>query len=327
MPPSFQWAESASDLLVRALYLVGFVEMLVGVEASVQAIGVSSATGVVDRGRDDKTSSNLYRRFHAFLLDQDATTVGRLVGITISSLGYTRYRIAHPGASFADYYADYVTRRLDRGRGHPTLGKRHQLPNAPFTRNPLIEREYHSERGLPIFEFLVDLGLKPEHVCIDYGCGSLRIGQHLISYLNTGNYWGLDLTDRFYRDGLDLLADPVAESKKPNLRIISDEALVAAAAASADFIISYAVLTHVPPVETGIFFDRAMSLMTSKTVLVFSFQEAMKSFRRGGKGWAQDAATIERLIRERKPDAQIRYYRRAIRGKGPPQWKTIAEVR
>jgi len=326
MPLSLQWVESASDLLVRALYLVGFVEILVGIRESVLPVSFGT-TGVIQAGRDEEAKGSLYRRFHVFLLQQEHTTVGRLVGITISSLGYARYRIAHRGTSFADYYADYVTRRLDRGRGHSTVGKRHRLPNAPFIRYPLIESEEHSDRGLPIFEFLVELGLNPEHVCIDYGCGSLRIGQHLISYLDKGNYWGLDLTDRFYRDGLDLLPRSVAESKKPNLRIISDEALRAAAAASPDFIISYAVLTHVPPVEARMFFDRLMRLMASKTLLVFSFHEAMKGFRRGGKGWAQDAATIERLIRERRPDAQIRYCRRAIKSKGLPQWKTIVEVR
>ena len=138
---------------------------------------------------------------------------------------------------------------------------------------------------------------------------------------------GLDLTDRFYRDGLDLLSDSVAEVKQPNFRIISGDGLKEAAAASPDFIICYAVLTHVPPSETSALFDRLMSLKGIRTVILLSFYEAAKSFRRGGKGWAQDAATIERLIRERRPEAQTLYYRRAIEGKGPPQRKTIVEVR
>ena len=94
---------------------------------------------------------------------------------------------------------------------------------------------------------------------------------------------GLDLTDRFYRDGLDLLPDSVAEVKQPNFRIISGDGLKEAAAASPDFIICYAVLTHVPPSETSALFDRLMSLKGIRTVILLSFYEAAKSFRRGEK--------------------------------------------
>jgi hypothetical protein len=41
--------------------------------------------------------------------------------------------------------------------------------------------------------------------CVDFGCGSLRLGQHAIRYLDRSNYWGVDLTDSFIRAGIDLL--------------------------------------------------------------------------------------------------------------------------
>ena len=43
------------------------------------------------------------------------------------------------------------------------------------------------------FNALTRLGLKPHHSVIDIGCGPLTVGLALISYLDRGNYVGLDL--------------------------------------------------------------------------------------------------------------------------------------
>jgi SAM-dependent methyltransferase len=42
-------------------------------------------------------------------------------------------------------------------------------------------------------DFLVAQGLAPSHRFLDVGCGSLRAGRHLVSYLDPGNYYGLDV--------------------------------------------------------------------------------------------------------------------------------------
>ena len=49
------------------------------------------------------------------------------------------------------------------------------------------------EIGRLQFEFLRARGLKPRHRLLDIGCGSLRGGIHAINYLETGNYYGLDI--------------------------------------------------------------------------------------------------------------------------------------
>jgi len=42
------------------------------------------------------------------------------------------------------------------------------------------------------FRFLLDRGLKPHHKLLDVGCGSLRGGIHFVTYLEGGNYYGMD---------------------------------------------------------------------------------------------------------------------------------------
>lgn len=42
------------------------------------------------------------------------------------------------------------------------------------------------------YHYLIANGLKPHHTFLDVGCGSLRLGQYLIPYLDSGRYYGLD---------------------------------------------------------------------------------------------------------------------------------------
>jgi len=60
-----------------------------------------------------------------------------------------------------------------------------------------------SEIGKLQFDFMVRQGLKPNHVLMDIGCGSLRGGVHFIEYLDKGNYLGIDKNESWVNAGLD----------------------------------------------------------------------------------------------------------------------------
>lgn len=42
------------------------------------------------------------------------------------------------------------------------------------------------------YHYLISEGLRNDHVFLDIACGSLRLGQYLIPYLDRGNYFGID---------------------------------------------------------------------------------------------------------------------------------------
>jgi hypothetical protein len=330
----YQWIDNNGDLLTRSLYLLAFIKLMLpseGVWVPQDSIATESADArghIGGRAKAHFSNSGLtpYQRLQSVVSAHKFTAPARMVGIVSSSVEFAYWRLRHPDATFADYYAGQIARHLDRGGGHPTLGKREVFPSSPFAPSTLIDVAEHSRRGCEEFEILLGLGLKPEHVCIDFGCGSLRVGQHLIPYLNAGQYWGLDITDRFYRDGMDLLAAGQIEMKRPNLGVISHETLRMAALANPDFIISFSVLSHVPPAEAGLYFDRILGLMGEKTKLVFSFRESTINFRAAGKAWARDAGSVEELIRCRRPQSDILFHRKPVRKSRFPQWATIAEV-
>lgn len=53
------------------------------------------------------------------------------------------------------------------------------------------EKEYENI-GKIVFQALLNQGLEKYHKVLDIGCGSLRVGQHLINYLGKGNYFGIE---------------------------------------------------------------------------------------------------------------------------------------
>ena len=44
------------------------------------------------------------------------------------------------------------------------------------------------------FSYLVTHGLRPGHRILDIGCGNLRAGWRLMQYLDTSNYYGVDIS-------------------------------------------------------------------------------------------------------------------------------------
>lgn len=200
---------------------------------------------------------------------------------------YARWRNQNPGKSHSDYYTDVVLNRLQTGVSHPTIG-----PN-------LVDGVRFEESGLEELKRLVDGGLLPEHVCVDYGCGSLRIGQHLIRYLNPSHYWGIDATDCFYKIGLGLIDPELLAEKRPHLHVIGPAVLASVKAAEPDFIFCNAVVYHVPPEEIDAFFQNILGLFCTKTTGFINVKFARRQRRVSTRSWAYAEADLVRQIESR----------------------------
>lgn len=226
---------------------------------------------------------------------------GRLAGlVTDAQFGW--WKLRHRRARFSDYYAASIANRLKRGGTHKTLGVRRFLSPS----EDQIPSSY-GQRGLKYFNKLLELGLRPEHVCVDYGCGSLRVGQHLIRYLKPARYQGLDIVDDFYRAGLSLLPPGLIEHKEPRFDLIRPLSLATARQSAPDLIVSFAVLQHVPPRELDEFFSNVLSLMGPTSKVVVAFNESARTWRSGSKIWDYSAADILACIHRQAPglDASI----------------------
>jgi ubiquinone/menaquinone biosynthesis C-methylase UbiE len=100
------------------------------------------------------------------------------------------------------------------------------------------------EIGRLQFEFLRGRGLKPSHRLLDIGCGSLRGGIHSIDYLETGNYYGLDINPSLIEAGRHELRLAGLSHKKPHLAV-SDRFELGQFQQKFDYLLAHSVFTHV----------------------------------------------------------------------------------
>lgn len=93
-------------------------------------------------------------------------------------------------------------------------------------------------------DYLVQAGLQPNQVLLDFACGSLRAGRLLIDYLDEGNYLGMDK-----EIGLIILgvAEEVGTEKYLRKRpefVVSDRFEFDRFSKQPDFIIAQSLYTH-----------------------------------------------------------------------------------
>jgi hypothetical protein len=152
-------------------------------------------------------------------------------------------------------YLRYMEKKLGSGAKHSTLGA--AIRDEAYTRG---KAESWARR-------MIEYGLKPDHLCIEYGCGSLWAAEPVIRYLVAGRFYGIDITDRFYEVGRARLAGLVAE-KQVRLGVIAPATLREIAALQPDFVYSRKVLPHVADDALPRYLANICSLMAPKTLAV-----------------------------------------------------------
>lgn len=206
---------------------------------------------------------------------------------------FEHWQERNPSGSFKDYFTETVQSQLKDGRPHATLGG--NLQGAEF-----------GVSGQGIFTRLQRCGLKPGDVCVDYGCGTLRVGFHLINYLQPGAYWGLEIADFLLDEGRKLLGKEILAEKRPHLRVISPEVVAEATAAKPDMLFSASVLIHVHPDDLPEYIDNVMTIIGSDALAIVTGKwNRGETIQYSGRSWAHSISGIEALVRERAGEMTI----------------------
>lgn len=157
--------------------------------------------------------------------------------------------------SAEERYLAALTHKLASGAPHSTLGPK--IRDEAYTRAKAERWAKH----------MIEYGLKPDHLCIEYGCGSLWAAEPIIRYLDTGRFYGIDLTDQFYEVGRGRLAALIQE-KQVRLAVIAEPVLREIAALQPDFLFSRKVLPHVAEEALPRYLANVCSLLAPKTIAV-----------------------------------------------------------
>ncbi|WP_046469201.1 class I SAM-dependent methyltransferase [Allosalinactinospora lopnorensis] len=76
--------------------------------------------------------------------------------------------------------------------------------------------------GAMQFDYLVGHGLAPEDRMLEIGCGNLRAGWRFIEYLDTGNYYGIDISPDILFAAQDTIVRHKLREKTPQLTPVRD---------------------------------------------------------------------------------------------------------
>ena len=201
---------------------------------------------------------------------------------------YAGWRLRNPLAPYEDYYVHSVMQKV-RGRGHPAIG--------PGSRPVRAQTE--------LLDFLVKFGLKPGDVAVDYGCGSLRLGEAVMAHLEPGKYWGIDITHEFYDLGLQAIDPALIAAKKPKLGVINDETLAKVRADKPRFVASWHVCSKVPEARLATYIGSIVGLLSPGSIALVHFPETAERRQMSGLAWASPRHLIEKLAREAAPKADI----------------------
>ena len=118
-------------------------------------------------------------------------------------------------------------------------------------------------RGRFQVELLKHLGMQSNSRLADFGCGPLRAGQHIIKFLDEGQYDGYDFNDDFLRIGRELVTStPELSKKNPQVFSSKDTDFLQT---GYDYIIAFSVLNHFQNKEERKQFLHSLKTLTAGT--------------------------------------------------------------
>jgi hypothetical protein len=130
------------------------------------------------------------------------------------------------------------------------------------------------EMGELQFKFLVEHGLRPEHVLLDIACGCLRLGNRIIPYLDPGNYLGIDIDGDLIEHGKTVELGPELYAlKRPEL-VVSGSFEFDKFSKPADVAMAQSLFSHLARADIALCMAKLARRRMSTTVLYATFLES-----------------------------------------------------
>ena len=127
------------------------------------------------------------------------------------------------------------------------------------------------------YHYLVSQGLKNDHVFLDIACGSLRLGQYLIPFLNNKCYYGLEGNDELIKKGLEqeFPIPDIIKIKEPKFE--SNYNFDLSFIDTFDFAIAQSLFTHLTIADIELCFKQVHAKMHKESRFYFTFFEGDSS--------------------------------------------------
>jgi hypothetical protein len=129
------------------------------------------------------------------------------------------------------------------------------------------------EMGELQFKFLLEQGLRPEHTLLDIACGSLRLGNRVIPFLDAGNYLGIDIKEDLIEHGKRVeLGNTLCEVKRPEF-VVSGSFEFNKFSKTSDFAVAQSLFSHLIKDDIALCLTNLSQHRKARTVLYATFFE------------------------------------------------------
>ena len=137
---------------------------------------------------------------------------------------------------------------------------------------------FWDEMGRIQLEFLIGQGLTPDRRFLDVGCGSFRAGRHLVSYLDPGNYYGIDISADVIETGYQVELDDAGRDRLPLANLRMTDRFDADFGVRFDMAIAQSVFTHVSLNHVRLCLHRVAKVMKPGGKFYATFSERPQDY-------------------------------------------------
>jgi ubiquinone/menaquinone biosynthesis C-methylase UbiE len=125
--------------------------------------------------------------------------------------------------------------------------------------------------GRQQFRYLKRHGLLPEHRLLEIGCGNLRAGWLFIDYLDSGGYFGVDISPEVILAAQDTVCRQGLAAKLPYLTVVRDMRFDFLPDQHFDYVHAHSVFSHCPLSVIDECFAHIGRVMKPHAVFDFTF--------------------------------------------------------
>lgn len=150
---------------------------------------------------------------------------------------------------------------------------RHDVAENPDRAVGSRSRERWLAVGKMQFDHLVAHGLEPHHDVLEIGCGNLRAGWRLVTYLEPHRYVGIDISPDILLAANRTVEERDLQDDEPQLRLVDDLRFGWCPDDRFDLVHAHSVFSHCPMDVIEECFDHVGRILRPGGVFDFSFNE------------------------------------------------------
>lgn len=162
---------------------------------------------------------------------------------------------------------------------------------------------YDTMAGLQ-FCYLFNLGMRANHILLDFGCGVLKFGRLAIQYLSKEKYYGIEPEKELVNLGIKRnYLEQIIDKKKATFKY-NDNCDLSVFDKQFDFIIAQSVFSHLPWIKINKAFQTACKAMHKDTIFIATGFVGDKDNQE--TGWSSKAEYKESTFKELANDAGLK---------------------